>query len=95
MPDNVLSQTGRYGLNAADLIEHRLTAILVNQLKLPADSALTPGALLSDVGLDSLGMLAFVASLDRDFGITISDSDYEALETFGDAVALVARLARG
>jgi orotate phosphoribosyltransferase len=34
MPDNVLSQTGRYGLNAADLIElrslgHHVTSMMV------------------------------------------------------------------
>jgi acyl carrier protein len=82
-------------LTAADLVEHRLAAILVTQLKLRAESVFTPDAVLSDIGLDSLGMLAFVAGLEREFGVTISDRDYEALETFGDAVALVTRLAGG
>ena len=82
-------------MTAADLVEHRLAAILVNQLKLPDEAVLAPDALLSDIGLDSLGMLAFVAGLEREFGVTISDRDYEALETFGDAFALVTRLVRG
>ena len=82
-------------MNTADILERRLGVILVRQLKLQDDSALVPDASLSDVGLDSLGMLAFVASIEREFDVSVSDRDYEGLETFGDAVALVARLARG
>lgn len=51
-------------------------------------------ALLEDVGLDSLGMLSFIASIERDFGVGISDRDYESLTTFGDAIGLVERLTR-
>jgi acyl carrier protein len=47
---------------------------------------------LEEVGLDSLGMLAFIASIEREFGVSISDRDYETLETYGDALALVRRL---
>jgi acyl carrier protein len=81
-------------LNTADILERRLGVILVRQLKLADTSTLLPGASLSDVGLDSLGMLAFIASIEREFGVSVSDRDYEDLDTFGDAVALVGRLAR-
>lgn len=47
---------------------------------------------LEDVGLDSLGMLSFIASIERDFNVGISDHDYESLTTFGDAIGLVDRL---
>jgi len=82
-------------LNTAGTLERRLGAILVRQLKLADTSTLLPGASLSDVGLDSLGMLAFIAGIEREFGVSVSDRDYEELETFGDAITLVARLARG
>jgi acyl carrier protein len=74
--------------------EQRLTAILIRQLRLAEDAAFSHDTLLEDVGLDSLGMLGFIASIERDFGVGISDRDYESLSTFGDAVALVERLTR-
>ena len=77
---------------ALSTLEQRLAGILVRQLRLPEDTAFSPAMLLEDVGLDSLGMLAFIASIERDFGVSISDRDYETLRTFGDAVALIERL---
>ncbi len=79
-------------MNTAETLEQRLRVILVRQLKLEDDSALLAEAGLSDAGLDSLGMLAFIAGIEREFDVSVSDRDYEELETFGDAVALVARL---
>jgi acyl carrier protein len=76
----------------ADL-EPRLTSLLVRQLRLPADYVFTPDSELEEIGLDSLGMLSFIASIEREFGVSISDRDYETLGTFGDALALVRRLA--
>ncbi|HEU0074857.1 MAG TPA: acyl carrier protein [Dehalococcoidia bacterium] len=73
-------------------LEQALTTILVRQLRLPEETILSHDTLLEDVGLDSLGMLSFIAVIERDFGVGISDRDYESLSTFGDAVALVERL---
>ena len=75
-------------------LEQRLTAILTRQLRLAEDAELSHDTLLEDAGLDSLGMLSFIASIERDFSVSVSDLDYESLRTFGDAVALVARLTR-
>jgi acyl carrier protein len=81
-------------LRTVSELEQHLTAILVRQLRLSEETALSHDTLLEDVGLDSLGMLSFIASIERDFGVGISDRDYESLSTFGDAVALVERLTR-
>lgn len=75
-------------------LEQALTVILVRQLRLSEDTLLSHDTVLEDVGLDSLGMLSFIASIERDFGVGISDRDYESLRTFGDAIALVERLTR-
>ena len=64
---------------------------MTRQLKLEDGSTLDPETSLSDAGLDSLGMLAFVASIEREFNVSVSDRDYEGLETFGDALALIRR----
>jgi acyl carrier protein len=82
-------------LQTSETLPHRLALILVRQLKLEAEPAFEPLVPLSDLGLDSLGMLAFIASLEREFDVSISDRDYEELDTFGDAVALIERLTRG
>ena len=81
-------------MTAAETLEQRLGAILVRQLKLGNASVLLPDASLEDVGLDSLCMLAFIATIEREFDVSISDRDYETLATFGDAVALIRRLRR-
>lgn len=73
-------------------LEQRLTSILVSQLRLDGNPGLEAETALEEVGLDSLGMLAFIASIEREFGVSISDRDYETLETYGDALALVRRL---
>lgn len=81
-------------MTAASAIDQKLTVILARQLRLAEDTVITHDTVLEDVGLDSLGMLAFIAGIERDFGVGISDRDYESLRTFGDAVALVQRLMR-
>lgn len=75
-------------------LEQRLAHILIRQLRLPDDSVLEPDASLEDLGLDSLSRLSFIAAIEREFDVSVSDRDYETLETFGDALALLERLTR-
>ena len=82
-------------MQTSDALQDRLAVILVRQLKLEVEPSFGPDVSLSDLGLDSLGMLAFIASLEREFDVSISDEDYETLDTFGDALTLVGRLTRG
>ncbi len=89
-----LNQKVGLALRTASDLEQKLGLILLHQLRLPEDTPLSHVALLEDVGLDSLGMLSFIASIERDFGVGISDRDYESLTTFGDAIGLVERLTR-
>ena len=75
-------------------VEQQLAASLARQLRLAEDTPLPHETVLEDVGLDSLAMLSFIAGIERDFSVSVSDTDYESLRTFGDAVALVERLTR-
>ena len=75
-------------------LEQRLSSLLTRQLRLLDESALTPNVTLEDAGLDSLGMLSFIAAIEREFNVSVSDRDYETLRTFGDALVLVDRLTR-
>lgn len=81
-------------MRTIDDIQQTLATILARQLRLGEDAAFTPDTVLDDAGLDSLGMLSFIAAIERDFRVSISDRDYESLRTFGDALTLVERLTR-
>ena len=81
-------------MTTAETLDRRLVAILTRQLRLDGGTSFLSTVNLSDLGLDSLGMLAFIASIEREFEISVSDRDYESLATFGDAVALICRLRR-
>ena len=62
--------------------------------------ALAPGGVTretrrSDIALwDSLGVLMVMASLDEDFGVTVTDADMRACKTVGDLIALLGRHGR-
>ncbi|MFG2607168.1 phosphopantetheine-binding protein [Streptomyces sp. NPDC048514] len=51
------------------------------------DSALSPDASLTDLGLDSLGTVGLLVDLEQEFGITVPD-DALSGETFATAGAL-------
>lgn len=40
---------------------------------------------------DSLGVLTLMAGLDADFGITMSDDDFQKISTVGDVLAVMRR----
>ena len=70
-------------------LELTLAGIIIQQLRLPPDTTISDSNNLEDLGLDSLGMLAFIACIEREFGVGVSDEAYEGLVTFGDALTLV------
>lgn len=47
---------------------------------------------LTDMGLDSLELLDLQLSIEKHFGIKISDQEFSDLETVGDLVAVTDRL---
>jgi len=72
-----------------DNIESRLTALLCDQLKISLDTPPTPESRLADLGLDSLRKLSFVAAIEREFDLEITDDDLPRLETVGGIVSLI------
>lgn len=47
-----------------------------------APDTLTPGTLLSELAIDSLGMIELVFSIEEKFGVTATDADPEMAKSF-------------
>lgn len=71
--------------------------IVVEQLGVDEDEVTLDANLLDDLGADSLDSVELVMALEEEFGIEISDDEWEGpqgdflIKTVGDAIALVER----
>lgn len=65
----------------------KIVELLTDRYGVNAD-LITPDAKLADLGLDSLTMAELIYDIEDAFGVEIAMSGV-AMETFGDAVALV------
>lgn len=55
-----------------------------------APEDITPAtSLRDDLEIDSLQALTLIMDLEEDFGITVEDDEFEALQTVADVVALL------
>ena len=70
-------------------IQERVTAIIVEKLGV-SESQVTPEATFAqDLGADSLDTVELIMELEKEFGVTIPDSDAEKIQTVGDAVSFI------
>jgi len=76
-------------------IEERLKTIIVKHLGVEPDKVKPEATIIDDLGADSLDMVELVMAFEEEFGIAINDDDAELVMTFGDAVKLVERSAKG
>lgn len=67
-------------------IESKVKEIIVNKLGVE-DSQITPTAsFINDLGADSLDTVELIMEFEKNFNVTIDDSDAEKIQTVGDAV---------
>ncbi len=67
-------------------INGKVTEIVVNKLGVE-DSQVTPEASFTkDLGADSLDTVELIMEFEKEFDITIEDSDAEKIQTVGDVV---------
>ncbi len=71
----------------------RILKIIANWCGISEADIKPTSHLEDDLGLDSLGMIETIMSIEQEFEIEISDSEIDALTTFDDLCALVERLA--
>jgi acyl carrier protein len=74
-------------------LEPRVKQILTTRLGIPADEITLGARLVDDLGMDSLDAVELAIATERQFNIALSDEQVARLQTVGDILALVQRLA--
>ena len=74
-------------------IATRLRKIVFEHLGVYPDKIQEHSSFIDDLGADSLDTVELVMAFEEEFGIEISDEEFEEVQTFGQALALVTKLA--
>jgi acyl carrier protein len=75
--------------NLSMALEDRVTELIVEQLGISREQAVSGASFLDDLGADSLDIVELVMSLEEEFDIEIPDEDAEKIQTIGDAITYV------
>lgn len=70
-------------------IESKVNDIIVDKLGVDKDEVKPEASFTNDLGADSLDTVELIMELEKEFGVTIPDSDAEKIQTVGDAVAYI------
>ena len=70
-------------------IESKVKDIIVDKLGVDKDEVKPEASFNNDLGADSLDTVELIMELEKEFGVTIPDSDAEKIQTVGDAVAYI------
>ncbi len=70
-------------------VEHRVRAIIVEQLGLEEDELASDASLIDDLGADSLDLVEVIMALEEQFDIEIPDEEAEGIETVSQAVRYI------
>lgn len=70
-------------------IESRVKSIIVEKLNVDEAEVKPEASFTNDLGADSLDTVELIMELEKEFGITIPDSDAEKIQTVGDAIAYI------
>lgn len=70
-------------------IEAKVKAIIVDKLSVDESEVKNEASFANDLGADSLDTVELIMELEKEFGVTIPDSDAEKIQTVGDAIAYI------
>ena len=70
-------------------IESKVKAIIVDKLGVDEADVKPEASFTNDLGADSLDTVELIMELEKEFGVTIPDSDAEKIQTVGDAIAYI------
>lgn len=70
-------------------IVKQVKAIIVDKLGVEESEVTETANFTNDLGADSLDTVELIMELEKEFGVTIPDSDAEKIQTVGDAIAYI------
>jgi acyl carrier protein len=70
-------------------VEEEVKSIVVEQLKVDAETVKGEASFTDDLGADSLDVVQLVMAFEEKFKISIPDDEAEKIRTVGDAVSYV------
>jgi acyl carrier protein len=70
-------------------IKEKVVAIIVDKLGVDAAEVKDEASFTNDLGADSLDTVELIMELEKEFGVTIPDSDAEKIQNVGDAIAYI------
>ena len=70
-------------------IKEKVVEIIVDKLGVEAAEVKDEASFTNDLGADSLDTVELIMELEKQFDVTIPDTDAEKIQTVGDAVAYI------
>ena len=70
-------------------IKEKVVEIIVAKLGVDAAEVKDEASFTNDLGADSLDTVELIIELEKQFDVTIPDTDAEKIQTVGDAVAYI------
>ncbi len=70
-------------------IKQKVTEIVVRKLGVEETQVTENANFIKDLGADSLDTVELIMEFEKEFGITIEDSDAEKIQTVGDVIAFL------
>ena len=67
----------------------KVVEIITDKLGVDASEVKLESSFTNDLGADSLDTVELIMELEKEFGVTIPDSDAEKIQTVGDAIAYI------
>ena len=70
-------------------VASKIKAIIVEKLGIEESEVIESADFAADLGADSLDTVELIMALEKEFNISIADSDAEKIKTVGDAISYV------
>lgn len=70
-------------------IKEKVVEVIVDKLGVDAAEVKDEASFTNDLGADSLDTVELIMELEKQFDVTIPDTDAEKIQTVGDAVAYI------
>ena len=70
-------------------IENKVVEIITDKLGVDKAEVKAEASFTNDLGADSLDTVELIMELEKEFDVTIPDSDAEKIQTVGDAIAYI------